>query len=56
MPTQGPIGQIGDALIDPRLGEGRGWRQIPAPNAPNRDRPGIQGHSTPIARAAGGAL
>lgn len=56
VPMQGPIGQNQDTLIDPRPGGRRGSRPNRAPNAPNGDRSGIRSPSTPIARAAGGAL
>jgi hypothetical protein len=49
-------GQNRGTLIDPRPGGRRGLRPTRAQNAPNGDRPGIRPHSTPIARATGGAL
>ena len=56
VPAQGPNGQIRGALVDPRPRGRRGWRPTPARIAANTGRPGIRPHSTPIARAAGGAV
>jgi hypothetical protein len=55
-PAQGRNGQIQDSRIDPRLGGRREWCPTAPPHAPIARGPIIGAHSTPIARAAGGAV
>jgi len=56
VPAQGPDDQLQHALLVPRPGGHREWRPTASSHAPIAHEPIIGAHSTPIARAPGGAV